>query len=239
MNSFMSWVGGKKALRESIVLRLPQDCDRYVEVFGGGGWVLFYKAPSKFEVYGEKKKLYFELGKLIAHINQIEIDKEHPSVSCRGLWEEYFTEELLKKQLNRIVQNGLISEKKVQLLCSQMKTLKAKNSLSLIHRDIRPDNIIYDNGKMFVIDAEYCEVGDPLDEIARMELEWNFNEMFDSVLEGYKSVLKADTDSVLYLFYKLEWLAELLDMHYNHNCMNSSTKKFLNEFNHILTKLLH
>ncbi len=53
MNSFMSWVGGKKALRESIVLRLPQDCDRYVEVFGGGGWVLFYKAPSKFEVYND------------------------------------------------------------------------------------------------------------------------------------------------------------------------------------------
>ncbi len=53
MNSFMSWVGGKKALREAITLRLPQSCDRYVEVFGGGGWVLFYKPPSKFEVYND------------------------------------------------------------------------------------------------------------------------------------------------------------------------------------------
>ena len=51
MNSFMSWVGGKKALREAITMRLPSDCDRYVEVFGGGGWVLFFKSPSKFEVY--------------------------------------------------------------------------------------------------------------------------------------------------------------------------------------------
>ena len=53
MNSFMSWVGGKKALREAITMRLPSDCDRYVEVFGGGGWVLFYKSPSKFEVYND------------------------------------------------------------------------------------------------------------------------------------------------------------------------------------------
>ena len=37
MNSFMSWVGGKKALRDQIVSRLCHSCDRYVEVFGGGG----------------------------------------------------------------------------------------------------------------------------------------------------------------------------------------------------------
>lgn len=39
----MSWVGGKKALRDAIVARLDERCDRYVEVFGGGGWVLFHK----------------------------------------------------------------------------------------------------------------------------------------------------------------------------------------------------
>lgn len=53
MNSFMSWVGGKKALREEIVIRLNRKCDRYVEVFGGGGWILFYKPPGKFEVYND------------------------------------------------------------------------------------------------------------------------------------------------------------------------------------------
>ena len=49
----MSWVGGKKALRDEIVIRLNRKCDRYVEVFGGGGWVLFYKPPGKFEVYND------------------------------------------------------------------------------------------------------------------------------------------------------------------------------------------
>lgn len=53
MNSFMSWVGGKKALRDEIACRLATSCDRYVEVFGGGGWVLFYKDPHPFEVYND------------------------------------------------------------------------------------------------------------------------------------------------------------------------------------------
>ncbi len=50
----MSWVGGKKALRDEIVARFPLDYKRYIEVFGGGGWVLFHKDPGKdFEVYND------------------------------------------------------------------------------------------------------------------------------------------------------------------------------------------
>lgn len=50
----MSWVGGKKALRDEIVARFPMDYKRYIEVFGGGGWVLFHKNPGKdFEVYND------------------------------------------------------------------------------------------------------------------------------------------------------------------------------------------
>ena len=43
----MSWVGGKKALRDEIVSRFPLDYKRYIEVFGGGGWVLFHKNPGR------------------------------------------------------------------------------------------------------------------------------------------------------------------------------------------------
>ena len=53
MNSIISWVGGKKALRELIYARFPENYDRYIEVFGGGGWVLFGKTPDKFEVYND------------------------------------------------------------------------------------------------------------------------------------------------------------------------------------------
>ena len=54
MNSIISWVGGKKALRDLIYLRMPSQYDRYIEVFGGGGWVLFGKQPDKcMEVYND------------------------------------------------------------------------------------------------------------------------------------------------------------------------------------------
>lgn len=50
----MSWIGGKKSLRELIVSLFPLYYERYIEVFGGGGWVLFHKAPGNdFEVYND------------------------------------------------------------------------------------------------------------------------------------------------------------------------------------------
>lgn len=54
MNSIISWVGGKKALREIIYQRMPKEFGRYIEVFGGGGWVLFGRPPdTSMEVYND------------------------------------------------------------------------------------------------------------------------------------------------------------------------------------------
>lgn len=53
MNSIISWIGGKKALRELIYQRFPVSYGRYIEVFGGGGWVLFGKNPEGMEVYND------------------------------------------------------------------------------------------------------------------------------------------------------------------------------------------
>lgn len=50
----MSWIGGKKSLRELIASLFPLYYERYIEVFGGGGWVLFHKPPGNdFEVYND------------------------------------------------------------------------------------------------------------------------------------------------------------------------------------------
>ena len=76
MNSFMSWVGGKKALRDAIVSRLPNSCDRYVEVFGGGGWVLFHKTPGKFEVYNDFNPNLANLYRCV---------RDHPDELCEEL----------------------------------------------------------------------------------------------------------------------------------------------------------
>ena len=54
MNSIISWVGGKKALRDLIYQKMPKEFGRYIEVFGGGGWVLFGRTPdTAMEVYND------------------------------------------------------------------------------------------------------------------------------------------------------------------------------------------
>lgn len=54
INSFIAWVGGKKALRDEILARFPRNYKRYIEVFGGAGWVLFHKPPGNdFEVFND------------------------------------------------------------------------------------------------------------------------------------------------------------------------------------------
>ena len=55
MNSFIGWIGGKKLLRKEIIARFPEEYGRYVEVFGGAGWVLFGldPKPGRMEVYND------------------------------------------------------------------------------------------------------------------------------------------------------------------------------------------
>lgn len=47
MNSFIGWIGGKRALRKDILALFPENIERYIEVFGGAGWVLFGKEKKK------------------------------------------------------------------------------------------------------------------------------------------------------------------------------------------------
>ena len=44
MDSFITWIGGKRLLRKEIIQKFPAEgIDKYVEVFGGAAWVLFGK----------------------------------------------------------------------------------------------------------------------------------------------------------------------------------------------------
>lgn len=54
MKSFIPWVGGKRLLAKKIVELFPEKTDRYIEVFGGGGSVLFCREKhANLEVYND------------------------------------------------------------------------------------------------------------------------------------------------------------------------------------------
>lgn len=54
MKSFIPWVGGKTLLAKKIIGEFPETFGRYIEVFGGGGSVLFASDKhAKIEVYND------------------------------------------------------------------------------------------------------------------------------------------------------------------------------------------
>lgn len=97
INSPIPWVGGKKLLREAIVERFPADYEQrtYVEVFGGGAWVLFYKRPSKVEIYNDFNSNLVNLYRCIREHRDELIDLLTPALNSREEFERI--RELLKK----------------------------------------------------------------------------------------------------------------------------------------------
>jgi len=66
----LNWVGGKRLLRKTIAPLIPNDVVSYIEPFGGGGWVLFYKEKwADLEIYNDLD------GRLV---NLFRIVKYHP-----------------------------------------------------------------------------------------------------------------------------------------------------------------
>ena len=55
MKSFIPWIGGKSLLAKKIVSLFPDNIQRHIEVFGGGGSVLFYgnQPRAPLEIYND------------------------------------------------------------------------------------------------------------------------------------------------------------------------------------------
>ena len=70
MDSFIGWVGGKKALRDVIISNFPEEAPkRYIEVFGGAGWVLFRKeqVSGQMEIFNDRDSCLVNLYRCIKY----------------------------------------------------------------------------------------------------------------------------------------------------------------------------
>lgn len=90
MKSFIGWIGGKSHLKNQIISLIPSDCDRYIEVCGGAGWVLFGKDKVKgqMEVFNDIDGDLINLYKQIKY-NCSELQKELDWLHSREIFNQY------------------------------------------------------------------------------------------------------------------------------------------------------
>lgn len=89
MDSFISWIGGKKLLRDRIIERFPDGIERYIEVFGGAAWVLFRADKhAPLEVYNDADGNLVNLFRCIKyHADELQRELDF-SVNSRELFQD-------------------------------------------------------------------------------------------------------------------------------------------------------
>ncbi|MDE5763738.1 MAG: DNA adenine methylase [Ruminococcus sp.] len=89
MKSFIPWIGGKSMLANKIISMFPDETDRYIEVFGGGGSVLFAKEKhALLEVYNDANGQLVNLFRCIK-FHREELQREISGyVNAREVFEE-------------------------------------------------------------------------------------------------------------------------------------------------------
>lgn len=102
MKSFIGWIGGKNNLKKEIVSRFPEEYSKYVEVFGGAGWVLFHKDKKGKEVYNDLNSELINLFRVVKHHSD-EFTKECEfMLNSRQAFNENYKENYNKKYLTDI-----------------------------------------------------------------------------------------------------------------------------------------
>ena len=92
MRSFIGWIGGKSHLKNQIISLIPSDCNRYIEVCGGAGWVLFGKDKIKgqMEIFNDIDGDLINLYKQIKY-NCSALQKEIDWLQSRELFSQYLS----------------------------------------------------------------------------------------------------------------------------------------------------
>lgn len=89
MKSFIPWIGGKSLLANRIISMFPEKIDRYIEVFGGGGSVLFAKNNhAPLEIYNDANSQLVNLFRCI-RFHRAELQREISGyINAREIFED-------------------------------------------------------------------------------------------------------------------------------------------------------
>ena len=136
MKSFIPWIGGKRLLAKKIVSMFPDNFDRYIEVFGGGGSVLFYKDKhAPLEIYNDANGQLVNLFRCI-RFHREELQREISGyVNAREIFED------IKEQINM---RGFTDIQRAAMFYIQIKISYGATGRAYIckNRNISPDYLI-------------------------------------------------------------------------------------------------
>lgn len=162
-------------MRETIVQRFPLKYGRYIEVFGGAGWVLFYKKPEEFEVYNDFNSNLTNLFHVVKY-KPVEFIKELGWLPLNGR-DEF---EILRKWIEQKDFSLPYLENEKELVQRYMNDLERNEYMELINKqlslgDVRRAVIFYK-----LIRYSYASSCDsfscqPIDILGIYKTIWNVN----------------------------------------------------------------
>jgi len=131
-------------------------------------------------------KHLYNIGNMIANLHNINI-KNNDVDWGKNIMTEY--NEL--KNIGKEKVEANIYKQTIEFLDKQLENIKISD-ICIIHRDIRPENIIYSNGKYYILDFESMCIGDEDYDFTRMLNIFNQKDCyqykdFEEFINGYKS----------------------------------------------------
>lgn len=138
----------------------------------------------------EAKEHLYNIGKLMANLHNLPIKQ---NVNWKKVMMSEYLE--LKKSAKGIMENNIFEITTVFLEQELEKINVSK--LAIIHRDLRPENVIYSDGKYYLLDLESMCVGDRDYDFTRMlnllnQKEFYRYEDFKNLIDGYRSINDLD-----------------------------------------------
>lgn len=245
MDSFISWIGGKKLLRNKIIEQFPapEEYDRYIEVFGGAGWVLFAKEKhTSLEVFndinGELINLYrcvkYHCEALQKELEWMFVSREQffdckEQISIRGLTDiqraaRYFI--LIKNSFGTNLSSFSVRGRNLDNSIEYLKLIKERLKSTVIeNKDFESLVKTYDREKaFFYLDPPYYQTEEYYGDVFSQEDHNRLRNVLDEI-KGKFILSYNDCDYIrqLYKDYKI------IEVDRQHNLVTKSSSKKYNE----------